>query len=84
MIDHSFIKLQQNINKRKGRGDCCRTKRNLHLCRERLLENGFTEAEYSRLHAPIGLAIGAQTPAEIAVSVAAEMIAVRAGLDPRR
>ena len=35
----------------------------------------------ARLHAPIGLAIGAQTPEEIAVSVAAEMIAVRAGLE---
>ncbi len=63
---------------------CIGSRRKLALCRERLLEAGFTEAEYSRLHAPIGLAIGAQTPAEIAVSVAAEMIAVRAGLDPRR
>ena len=63
---------------------CIGSKRKLALCRDRLLEAGFTEAEYSRLHAPIGLAIGAQTPAEIAVSVAAEMIAVRAGLDPRR
>ena len=42
---------------------------------------GFTDEEYARLHAPIGLAIGAQTPEEIAVSVAAEMIAVRAGLE---
>ena len=63
---------------------CIGSKRKLALCRERLLEAGFTEAEYSRLHAPIGLSIGAQTPEEIAVSVAAEMIAVRAGLDPRR
>ena len=63
---------------------CIGSRRKLALCRDRLLEAGFTEAEYSRLHAPIGLAIGAQTPAEIAVSVAAEMIAVRAGLDPRR
>ena len=49
--------------------------------RERLLAAGFTDEEYARLHAPIGLAIGAQTPEEIAVSVAAEMIAVRAGLE---
>ena len=51
------------------------------LCRERLLAAGFTDEEYARLPAPIGLAIGAQTPEEIAVSVAAEMIAVRAGLE---
>ena len=36
-----------------------------------------------RVHAPIGLDIGAVTPAEIAVSIAAEMIAVRRGADDR-
>ena len=59
---------------------CIGSRRKLALCRERLLAAGFTEAEYARLHAPIGLAIGAQTPVEIAVSVAAELIAVRAGV----
>ena len=59
---------------------CIGSRRKLALCREKLLENGFTAEEYARVHAPIGLAIGAETPAEIAVSVAAEMIAVRAGL----
>lgn len=61
---------------------CIGSKQKLALCRKRLLEDGFTEAEYDRLHAPIGIAIGAQTPEEIAVSVAAEMIAVRAGVRP--
>ena len=51
----------------------------LNAERERLLAAGFTEAEYARLHAPIGLPIGAETPEEIAVSVAAELIGVRAG-----
>ena len=76
--------LTQVLRSRTKYLGCIGSKRKLALCRERLLEAGFTEAEYSRLHAPIGLAIGAQTPEEIAVSVAAEMIAVRAGLDPRR
>lgn len=58
---------------------CIGSRRKLGLCRERLLDAGFTAEEYSRLHAPIGLAIGAETPEEIAVSVAAELIAVRAG-----
>ena len=58
---------------------CIGSSRKLALCRDRLLHSGFTEEEYARLHAPIGLDIGAETPEEIAVSVAAEMIAVRAG-----
>lgn len=61
---------------------CIGSRRKLALCRERLLAEGFTEEEYRRLHAPIGLNIGAETPAEIAVSVAAELIAVRAGVEP--
>lgn len=45
---------------------------------EFLRENGVTEAELARIHAPIGLPILAQTPEEIAVSVAAELIEHRA------
>lgn len=59
---------------------CIGSSKKLALCRERLLAAGFTAEEYARVHAPIGLAIGAETPAEIAVSVAAELIAVRAGV----
>ena len=59
---------------------CIGSKRKLALCRDRLLEAGFTAGEYARVHAPIGLAIGAETPEEIAVSVTAELIAVRAGV----
>lgn len=43
--------------------------------RERLLKHGFTDAEVGRIHAPIGLDIGAVSPAEIAVSVLGEVIA---------
>jgi xanthine dehydrogenase accessory factor len=42
-----------------------------------LLSKGFTQEDISRTHAPIGVAIKAQTPEEIAVSILAEMIAVR-------
>ena len=58
---------------------CIGSRRKLALCRDRLLAAGFTDEEYQRLHAPIGLDIGAQTPEEIALSVAAELVAVRAG-----
>ena len=42
---------------------------------ERLKEAGLSEAQISRIHAPIGLAIGAVSPAEIAVSVLAQITA---------
>lgn len=41
---------------------------------ERLTGAGFTAAELARIHAPIGLAIGAEGPAEIAVAIAAQIV----------
>ena len=45
-----------------------------------LREEGITPDALRRVHAPIGLDIGAVTPAEIAVSILAELIAVRRGV----
>jgi len=46
---------------------------------EQLREHGLTDDELARLHAPIGLDVGARTPEETAVSVAAEIVAARWG-----
>lgn len=48
---------------------------------ESLLNDGFTQTELKRVHCPIGLSIGAETPEEIAVSIMGELIAARAKLD---
>ena len=45
---------------------------------KKLLEIGFSQEEISRVHTPIGIDIKADTPAEIAVSIAAELIITRA------
>jgi xanthine dehydrogenase accessory factor len=47
--------------------------------RERLLAEGLSEAQIDRLSGPTGLDLGAETPAETAVSILAEILAVRAG-----
>ncbi|MFE9956528.1 XdhC family protein [Micromonospora sp. NPDC005299] len=47
--------------------------------RRRLREAGVGDAALARLHAPIGLDLGGQSPEETAVSIAAEIVAVRHG-----
>ena len=58
---------------------CIGSRKKIAVTRERLLADGFTEADIGRVHAPIGLPIGGETPAEVAVSVAAQLIACRSG-----
>lgn len=56
------------------------SRKKLSLIFAKLLEQGFTQDDINRIHSPIGLEIGAETPEEIAVSITAELIKVRAGL----
>ncbi|WP_327721174.1 XdhC family protein [Streptomyces sp. NBC_00490] len=46
---------------------------------KRLVEAGLTDRELARLRSPVGLDLGARTPEEVAVSVAAEIVALRWG-----
>ncbi len=52
--------------------------------KERLRLFELSDLEIDRLHGPVGLDLGARTPAEIAVSIAAELVAVRNGVSLRQ
>jgi xanthine dehydrogenase accessory factor len=55
------------------------SQRNQEKRKERLQEFGVTAPQLARLHGPVGLKNGARTPPEIAVSILAEMTAVKYG-----
>ncbi|HET6341188.1 MAG TPA: XdhC family protein [Gemmatimonadota bacterium] len=55
------------------------SRRRVRAAFEQLAAEGFDEERLARIHAPIGLDIGAETPAEIAVAIAAEMILAARG-----
>jgi xanthine dehydrogenase accessory factor len=60
------------------------SRRKVALTADVLRDWGVTQEQIDRVHAPVGLSIGADTPEEIAVSVVAEMIAVRRAGSRRR
>ena len=56
------------------------SRRKRNMIYDALMKEGFTKDDIDRVHAPIGLDIGAETPEEIAVSIVGELIKVRAGV----
>src|SRR5450830_736730 len=57
------------------------SRRNQAARKQRLAEHfGLTPAALARLHGPVGLSIGAKTPAEIAISIMAEIVQVKNGV----
>jgi xanthine dehydrogenase accessory factor len=59
------------------------SRRKISIFFEKLRSEGIPPAEFARVYAPVGIEIGSETPEEIAVSIAAELIAVRKGLPAR-
>ena len=59
------------------------SRRKIKLLVGNLLEEGFQMTDFENLYAPIGIEIGSESPPEIAVSVAAELIAIRKGVHKR-
>ena len=55
------------------------SRRKRDILYDNLRKQGFTDADFSRVHCPVGLSIGSETPQEIAISIVAELVAARAG-----
>jgi xanthine dehydrogenase accessory factor len=55
------------------------SKRRTNIVLQRVRENGADEERLARVHAPVGLDIGAVTPEEVALAIMAEIVAVRRG-----
>jgi len=75
--DHQI--LRQVMKKPLGYLGMIGSRRKTEIIFQALRREGFSEEAIRTIHAPIGLAINAQTPEEIAISIIAELIQVRGG-----
>jgi xanthine dehydrogenase accessory factor len=77
---HQFDKsvLEQALQTNAGYIGMIGSRRKIKSTFEALLKEGITEEQLQTVHSPIGLNIGAETPEEIAVSIVAELIQIRA------
>jgi xanthine dehydrogenase accessory factor len=76
-FDH--IVLEQALKTRAGYIGMISSRHKRDVVYRALRAKGFKKQELERVHAPIGIDIGSETPEEIAVSIVAELIKVRAG-----
>lgn len=76
---HDKTVLAQALESPAGYIGMIGSRRKISIIFGKLLEQGFTQEQLERVHSPIGIDIGAETPEEIAVSIIAELIKVRAG-----
>ncbi|MBE7557499.1 XdhC family protein [bacterium] len=78
---HDEAALRAVIDKSPAYIGMIGSRRKVALTFRDLAEMGVSKARLSQVHAPIGLPIGSRTVEEIAVSIAAQLVAVRAGKD---
>ncbi len=74
---HDRTVLSQALKTNAGYIGMIGSRRKRDLIYQALLDTGFTSNDIARVHSPIGLDIGAETPAEIAISIVGELIAHR-------
>jgi xanthine dehydrogenase accessory factor len=81
---HDAEALRACIRRRTAYLGMIGSARKIALMKDDFLAKGWaTPAQWARVHAPIGLPIGSRTVEEIAVSIAAELVAVRRGVRDR-
>ncbi len=74
---HDEILLKQILGKQYKYLGVIGSKNRIKTVKKKLIDAGFDKDEIERLHSPIGIKINSETPAEIAVSIAAELIKVK-------
>ena len=75
---HDELVLRAALRTSAGYVGMIGSRRKREAIYKHMLDDGFTQADIDRVFSPIGLSICAETPEEIAISIAAEMIKVRA------
>ncbi|WP_161258587.1 XdhC family protein [Heliomicrobium undosum] len=76
---HDLRCLEALVGRQLGYLGMIGSRRRVQLIKEHLRSSGVSEEKIERVQMPIGLPIGAQTPEEIAVSIAAQLIQARRG-----
>jgi len=74
---HDRTVLSQALRTNAGYIGMIGSRRKIGIIYQAILNEGFTRHDLERVHAPIGLPIGGETPQEIGVSIVSEMIGLR-------